>query len=93
MLSTMQDFPLEIGMIYRHGRTVNGNSQIVTYHPEGSRRASFAEVADRADLLAAALARLGIGAGRPRRHVHVERRRSTSRRTSRCRASAPCCTR
>ncbi len=63
MLSTMQDFPLDIGMIYRHGRTVHRNSQIVTFHPDGSRRASFAEVADRAELLAAALHRLGIAPG------------------------------
>ena len=60
MQSTMQDFPLDIGMIYRHGRTVNCNSQIVTFHPDGTRRASFAQVADRAELLAAALHRLGI---------------------------------
>jgi fatty-acyl-CoA synthase len=63
MLSTMQDFPLNIGMIYRHGRTVHRNSQVVTFHPDGSRRASFAEVADRAELLAAALHRLGIVPG------------------------------
>ena len=63
MLSTMQDFPLNIGMIYRHGRTVHRNSQIVTFHPDGSRRSSFAEVADRAELLAGALHRLGIAPG------------------------------
>jgi fatty-acyl-CoA synthase len=57
MLSTMQDFPLTIGMIYRHGRTVHRNSKVVTFHPEGNRCASFAEIADRAELLAAALAR------------------------------------
>jgi fatty-acyl-CoA synthase len=63
MQSTMQDFPLDIGLIYRHGRTVHRNSQIVTFDPSGSRRSSFAEVADRAELLAAALHRLGIRPG------------------------------
>src|SRR5256885_4691760 len=61
--STMQDFPLTIAMILRHGRTVHGDSEVVTFEGEGSRRASFVEVAGRAEQLAAALQRLGIEPG------------------------------
>ncbi|MGH8972864.1 MAG: long-chain fatty acid--CoA ligase [Acidimicrobiia bacterium] len=63
MLSTMQDFPLTITSLFRHGRSVYGGSQVVTFDGDSSRRATFAEVAERADRLAAALARLGIGEG------------------------------
>src|SRR5437868_8748748 len=61
--STMQDFPLTIAMILRHGRTVHGDSEVVTFEGESSRRASFVEVAGRAEQLAAALQRLGIEPG------------------------------
>src|SRR5256884_9125745 len=61
--STMQDFPLTIAMILRHGRTVHGDSEVVTFEGDSSRRASFVEVAGRAEHLAAALQRLGIEAG------------------------------
>jgi fatty-acyl-CoA synthase len=63
MLSTMQDFPLTITAIFRHGRSVFGESEVVTFEGESCRRASFATVAERADKLAAALARLGIREG------------------------------
>ncbi|MFI5053049.1 MAG: AMP-binding protein, partial [Acidimicrobiia bacterium] len=59
--STMQDFPLSIGMLFRHGRTVFGSdSEVVTFEGETSRRASYAAVAARADRLAVALQGLGI---------------------------------
>jgi fatty-acyl-CoA synthase len=61
--STMQDFPLTVGMIFRHGRTVHAQSEVVTCEGDHSRRATFAEVADRADRLAAALTRLGVEEG------------------------------
>ena len=61
MLSTMQDYPLTITSMFRHGRTVHGNSEVVTFEGEGSRRATFSEVAQRTERLAAALRRLGIG--------------------------------
>jgi len=61
--STMQDFPLTIGMILRHGRTVFGDSEVVTFQGDGCWRASFAEVAPRVDRLAGALRRLGIEEG------------------------------
>ena len=63
MQSTMQDFPLTVGMIFRHGRAVHGESEVVTFEGEGSRRASFAELAARADRLAVALQGLGIEVG------------------------------
>ncbi len=63
MQSTMQDFPLTVGMIFRHGRTVHRDSEVVTFEGEKSRRATFAEVADRAERLAAALRRLKIDVG------------------------------
>ncbi len=63
MQGTMQDFPLTIGMLFRHGATVHPDSEVVTFEGDGSRRAAFAEVADRARRLGAALTRLGISAG------------------------------
>jgi fatty-acyl-CoA synthase len=63
MQSTMQEFPLTVGMIFRHGRTVHRDSEVVTFEGEKSRRASFAEVADRAERLAAALRRLKVDVG------------------------------
>ena len=59
----MGDFPLTIGMILRHGHTVFGDSEVVTFEGDGSRRATFAEVAGRAGRLAGALQRLGIETG------------------------------
>ncbi|HYA01225.1 MAG TPA: fatty acid--CoA ligase [Candidatus Binatia bacterium] len=63
MQSTMQDVPLTVTEIFRRGRRIYGDSQVVTFEGEGSRRASFAEVADRTDRLAAGLRRLGVGPG------------------------------
>ncbi len=59
----MQDFPLTIGMILRHGQAVFGDSEVVTFEGDSSRRATFADVAGRAAQLAGALRRLGIEAG------------------------------
>jgi fatty-acyl-CoA synthase len=61
--STMQDFPLTIGMILRHGERVHSDSEVVTFEGDGCRRATFAEVATRTERLAAALRRLGIDDG------------------------------
>ena len=63
MLSTMQDRPLTINHIFEHGRRVHSDSEIITFMGDGSRRASYAEVANRAELLAAALRKLGIKEG------------------------------
>lgn len=63
MLSTMQDSPLTIASLYRRGRALFGNSEVITFLGEGSRRATFAAVAGRAERLAAALRRLGVRPG------------------------------
>ena len=62
-LSTMQDFPLTITALLRHGRTVHGESEIVTWMGDHARRETFAEMGDNADRLAAALCDLGVGEG------------------------------
>ncbi len=63
MLSTMQDGPLLISGILRHGQEVYGESRVTTVTgPEAeATEASFADVARRAEQLAVALGRLGIG--------------------------------
>ncbi len=60
MKSTMQDFPINIAAIFRHGRAVYSGSQVITCEGTTSRRTTYAAVAERAEQLAAALARLGI---------------------------------
>ena len=62
--STMPDIPLTIQELLRHGRTVHADSKILTVDaPDSIREATFAEVADRADRLAAGLASLGVEPG------------------------------
>jgi fatty-acyl-CoA synthase len=61
--STMQDYSLSIAALFRHGRTIHADSEVVTWSDDGPRTATFAEVGDRADRLAAALDRLGVGSG------------------------------
>src|SRR5579863_1870200 len=61
MLSTMQEGPLLISGILRHGQRVYGNSEVVTESPGGAVRATFREVAANAERLAKALSKLGIG--------------------------------
>ncbi len=63
MLSTMQDGPLLVSGVLRHGQRVFSDSLVVTAEADGYREASFAEVAARAEQLAKALRRLGIGPG------------------------------
>jgi fatty-acyl-CoA synthase len=61
--STMSDHPLGIQHLFAHGRQVHADSEVITWTSSGPVRASFAEVGDRADKLAAALSRLGVEAG------------------------------
>ena len=62
--STMQDdFQLTITAILRHGATVNGRSECVTWLGDRGRHTSYAEIAGNAGRLAAALTELGIKTG------------------------------
>ncbi|MFF7248730.1 long-chain fatty acid--CoA ligase [Embleya sp. NPDC008237] len=60
MLSTMQDVPLTIARIMRHGTTVHGASEVVTWTGGAPRRATYAEVGRRSAQLAHGLRELGI---------------------------------
>ncbi|GAA2594463.1 long-chain fatty acid--CoA ligase [Actinomadura fulvescens] len=61
--STMQDFPLSITAVLRHGSRVHAGSECVTWTGEGVRRTGYAQIARNAERLAAALARLGVRPG------------------------------
>ncbi|QLL06475.1 long-chain fatty acid--CoA ligase [Mycobacterium vicinigordonae] len=60
MYSTMQDFPLTIGAIMRHGCGVHGLREVVTATGDGYRSTTYREVGQQAASLANALRRLGI---------------------------------
>ncbi|MQS37795.1 long-chain fatty acid--CoA ligase [Streptomyces katsurahamanus] len=56
MLSTMQDVPLTVSRILRHGMTIHGKSLITTWTGQGDpHRRTFAEAGERATRLARAL--------------------------------------
>ena len=61
MRSTMQEGPLLISGILRHGASVYAESEVVTVEPGSYRTATFGELGERAERLASALRRLGIG--------------------------------
>lgn len=63
MQSTMQDYPLTVNCLFEHGAAVFADSEVVTFDGTTTRRASFAQVADRARKLAAALRKLGVKPG------------------------------
>jgi acyl-CoA synthetase (AMP-forming)/AMP-acid ligase II len=60
MRSTMQDFPLTIGGLMKHGTTVHADSVVVTATAEGTRSQTYAELGKRAAKLANGLRSLGI---------------------------------
>src|SRR5882724_12314092 len=60
---TMQTTPLTTTLLMRHGLAVHGDSRVVTEDGTGAREATFADVAGRAERLAAALTRLGVKPG------------------------------
>jgi fatty-acyl-CoA synthase len=60
MRSTMQDFPLTIGSILRHGTGVHHASEVVTATAGGSRRSTYGELGERAARLANGLRSLGV---------------------------------
>ncbi len=64
MLSTMQDsHPLTVRTLFEHGAGVYADSEVATFDGVTTRRATFAQVAQRARCLAAALHRLGVQPG------------------------------
>jgi fatty-acyl-CoA synthase len=63
LTSTMQDYPLGIHYIFQHGRRIHADSEIITWTDDGPHTATFSQVADRTDQLAAALTRMGISTG------------------------------
>ncbi|MCP2252052.1 fatty-acyl-CoA synthase [Prauserella aidingensis] len=60
MLSTMQDAPLSIATLLKHGSKLHGTSEVVTWTGSDTRRRSYAEVGNRAAQLAGALRGLGV---------------------------------
>ena len=63
MNSTMQDAPLSITELFRHGAQVFPDSEIITFEGERARHTSYAKVAERVNRLAGALRTLGIVPG------------------------------
>jgi len=61
MRSTMQEAPLLIRDIVRHGQWMYADKEVFTATPTGMVSATFADVAQRAERLAAALSALGVG--------------------------------
>lgn len=61
--STMMDFPLTLGHLFRHGSQIHCDSRASTWSPLGVRQTTYADVADRATRLAAALSRVGVRSG------------------------------
>ena len=65
----MDDYQLTLLPIYQFGRQVHANSKIITFTGDGYVESTFAQVADRTDRLASALARLGVRQEIGRAHV------------------------
>ena len=61
--STMQDAPLLISGIIRHGEAIYAEKRVFTVTPDGVEEATFFQIAERAEQLAAALTRLGVAPG------------------------------
>ena len=76
MRSTMQDVPLTIGSLMKHGTTVHADSEVVTATADGTRSQTYAELGRRAARLANGLRSLGHRRRPAGRHVPVEQRRA-----------------
>jgi len=59
----MQETPLLVRDIFRHGKQVHGLSEVVTFEGDGFRRTRYSEVSERTERLAAALSHLGVRQG------------------------------
>ena len=62
MKSTIEATPLLISSLLRHGTTIHGDSEVVTWTAEGPRRISYRDVGHQAAQLAHALRGLGVTA-------------------------------
>jgi fatty-acyl-CoA synthase len=60
MYSTMQEFPLTITAIMRHGCGVHGLRTVITATGDGYRHSTYREVGQQAGQLANGLRRLGV---------------------------------
>ena len=60
MDSTMQDYPLTVAAMMRHGCGVHGSRTVVTATGDGYRRSTYRELGQEAARLANALRRLGV---------------------------------
>ena len=60
MRSTMQEFPLTIGAILRHGTEVHGDGQVITATADSLRSRTYGDLGRRAARLANALRGLGV---------------------------------
>ncbi len=63
MKSTMQEFPLSLAFLFHHAEQLHPRSKVVTATAEGTRCATFAEVAVRVRKLAGGLKGLGVKRG------------------------------
>jgi fatty-acyl-CoA synthase len=61
IFSTMMDRPLLIADLFEHGRRLYKDSRIITVEEGGDRVSTYAQVGDRVEQLANALAKLGVG--------------------------------
>jgi len=59
----MDDYQLTLKPIFEFGRQVHADKKIITFTGDGYVESTFAQVADRADQLAAALTKLGVKQG------------------------------
>ncbi|MEO6702283.1 MAG: long-chain fatty acid--CoA ligase [Jatrophihabitantaceae bacterium] len=63
MLGLMQDYPLTIESILRHGERLYGTKTVLTQQADGQERITFAELATRARQVAGVLDSLGVSEG------------------------------
>jgi fatty-acyl-CoA synthase len=63
MESTMQDFPLTVTGILRHGTTWSSSRKVITKTPDGYREICFGELGTRVAQLAHGLRAVGVGDG------------------------------
>ncbi|WP_432066243.1 long-chain fatty acid--CoA ligase [Streptomyces sp. C10-9-1] len=63
MRSTMMDHELQVSDLLTHGRRMHAGSRVVRSSQDGGGHWTFARTGEQAELLAAALTRLGVGPG------------------------------